>query len=510
MNYKLASDALASVRLLPTSSELWRRLCFLVNALEADQKSSLCDQMASLEFLNSDASWLRCGALAYLTRNPVWFVQQSAIANTDTTTDAVMNLLGLVGYHALARTSDLDAFTQFLRGINAPRLQRLVAQRLPLVRAPRRVVGAGLRVAIYTPRVTNSLHGGTTFTLNAMNVLAKLGVETRVFTAQESTIPAANHHRGGLEASALFVVEPESLVLNVNANVQIVLADGNFSLRFRFEQMLAEIQAYQPDLVIFVGFMSPLVYRLYEDYPVLGLSLHALPPIAPVDVWLSADPQGNAALWQDLPVPQLVHYPYRFWPKGPAVPVDRALLQIPKSAVVLITTGHRLDTEMPLPWRSRMLAFMETHQNVHWLLLGVAKETALEGLPVHVRIHRLAPQLGLPALFAACDVYVNPPRVGGGGTVAMAMEQGLAVLTMAGADGGDKVGALAVATEEAYFEQLSTWVCNAAARQQAGAALKAQFHARLDVSSTPAQDGLMQACHAAIASFNQRTGHNHA
>jgi len=47
--------------------------------------------MASLEFLNSDASWLRCGALAYLTRNPVWFVQQSAIANTDTTTDAVMN-----------------------------------------------------------------------------------------------------------------------------------------------------------------------------------------------------------------------------------------------------------------------------------------------------------------------------------------------------------------------------------------------------------------------------------
>jgi hypothetical protein len=300
------------------------------------------------------------------------------------------------------------------------------------------------------------------------------------------------------------------LVLNVENSVQMKLANGKFSLRFRFEQMLAAIQAYQPDLVIFVGFMSPLVYRLYEDYPVLGLSLHALPPIAPVDVWLSADPHGNAALWQDLPVPQLVHYPYRFWPKGPPVPVDRALLQIPKSAVVLITAGYRLDTEMPLPWRSRMLAFMETHQNVHWLLLGVAKETALEGLPVHARIHSLAPQLGLPAWFAACDVYVNPPRVGGGGTVAMAMEQGLAVLTMAGADGGDKVGAWAVATEEAYFEQLSTWVCNAAARQQAGAALKAQFHARLDVSSTPAQDGLMQACHAAIASFNQRTGHNHA
>ena len=474
--------------------------------MEIEQKSRLINDVASLRLLRSDANWLRYGALAYLTRDPGWFTQQAAFADLETPPDAIINFLGLVWYHALARTPESQAFVQLLRDINAPRLQRLVAKRLPALSATSHIAGAGLRVAIYTPQVINNRHGGTTFALNTMSMAALIGMECRAFSAQEVNIPDANTYSGATELLQQIAVETESLVLNAPGSVQMVLPSVELSLRLRFEQMLAAINAYSPDLIIFVGFMSPLVYRLYESYPVVGLSLHALPPIAPVDVWLSADHQGDATLWPDIPTPQSAHYSFRFWPKGQAVPMDRAQLQIPVSAVILITTGYRLDTEMPQSWLDLMLGFMNAHQEVHWLLVGMPEGRLVTGHSEHPRIHSIAPQLMLESWLAACDIYINPPRVGGGGTVAMAMEQGLAVLTLADGDGGDKVGAWAVASVDEYFDQLSTWVGNQTARQQVGAALKTQFHARLDVSSMHAQEGLMQACQTAIESFNLRTG----
>ena len=510
MNYHLACDVFETIELLPTSPELWQRLCSKVGALDTDEKSRLVDAIASRLLAGNSPNWLRYGALASLTRDPLWFVKQSGVADADTPADAIMALLVLFGYHALARTPATGAFVQLYIDIDAPRLQRLVAQRMQSATAMHLPSTNGLRVAVYTPQIVSILHGGTAFTLNVMDVLAQVSFACQVFTAQEATISQADGHYGGLESVQRREIIIESLKLNVTGNVQAVLPNVEFSLRFRLEHMLAAIHTYEPDVVIFVGFMSPLVYRLFENYPIVGLSLHALPPIAPVDVWLSADPLGETALWPDVPAPKLAHYPFRFWPKGQAVPIDRAKLEIPATAVVLITTGYRLDTEMSEPWRGQMLDFIDAHQNVHWLLIGIPEGQPVSDLPARSRIHCFAPQVPLESWLAACDIYINPPRVGGGGTIAMAMEQGLAVLTMDGCDGGDKVGVWAAASLDSYFERLATWTANDTERQQVGAALKGQFHARLDISSTQAQDGLLQACQSAIESFKQRTGHRYA
>ena len=197
MNFHLACDALESVRLLPTSAALWQRLCKLVESLEPDQKSTLVGQAALLPLAGGDANWLRCSALAYLTRDPDWLVKQSAVANADTSPDAIMTLLGLVWFHALARTPGREAFVQLLRDINAPRLQRLVAQRLPAATAVRRSARGRLRLAIYTPQIISSSHGGTAITLSAMSLAARLGLECQAFTAQEATSRSRTAIAGG-------------------------------------------------------------------------------------------------------------------------------------------------------------------------------------------------------------------------------------------------------------------------------------------------------------------------
>jgi len=511
VNSALAWDAFESVKRSPNSSLLWQHLSTRTQELEGEARATLVHEIVVYPFESRDSQWLRCSALAYLTRDPVWFSRQAALVDEATIPDAVMTLLGLSWHSALVRTSDRAAFVQLMRDVDAPRLQRLLATGMSGQEpVPRGDPGSQLRVAIYTPQVANSRHGGTTFTLNIMSVLAHEGADLRTFTAQETSVPTIDSYYGGGESLTAAPIEAKSLTINAAGNFQLILPNTEFSLRSRFDQILQAINAYAPDVVVFVGFMSPLVFRLYPHYPVVGLSVHALPPMAPVDVWLSADPQCSALCWPGVPVPQAFPFPFRFWPTGQAKQVDRATLDLPAIATVLVTAGFRLDTEITPPWSEQMRGFMDEHVEVHWLLVGVAEELSLEALPTHPRIHRVPPQSTLEAWLAMCDIYVNPPRIGGGGALAMAMEQGLPVLTFANSDGGDKVGAYAVGANEEYFAKLETWVTTPAVRKQAGDALKKLFHERLDFSGEQSAAGLRQACQNAIESFNQRRANTSA
>lgn len=507
MNFALAMDAFESVKHAPTSSLLWQRLSALTHALQGEAHATLVNEIAALPFDARGAQWLRYSALAYLTGDPAWLVRQASLVDETTAPDAVMTLLGLAWHHALVRTSESGAFVQSMKDINAPRLQDLLARRMS---GQKREQGARdlpvtpLRVAIYTPQVVSSRHGGTTFTLNVMSVLAREGLDLRTFSAQETNIPAVYSYHGGAESLTPVSVEAESLTLNAPGSFQLILPDTRFSLRLRFDQILQAIDAYSPDVVIFVGFMSPLAFKFYEHYPVVGLSVHALPPVAPVDVWLSADPQRSVVHWSGVPAPQIFPFSFRFWPAGQATPVDRSSIDLPADATVLVTAGFRLSAEITAPWSERVLAFIEAHTDVHWLLIGGVEELSPAVLPQHPRIHRLPPQPRLETWLAMCDIYLNPPRIGGGGALAMAMEQGLAVLTFANSDGGDKVGEQAINSDKEYFARLEAWVVDPMTRSQVGDALKVRFHDRLDFSGKESAVGLIQACQKAIELFNRR------
>lgn len=504
MNYALIIDALEAVKLTPTAPQLWQRLSELIRPLDGDARFALIQEIRLLPLEVKAAEWLRCSALAYLTRDPNWFLQQAALVDDQTAPDAIMGLLVLLWHHGVVRGSAHNDFMQFLRDVNIAHLQRVVASHIRSVNpVARAVLGARLRVAVYTPEISESHHGGTAMTLNVLSLLAGLDVQVHAFTAKEASIPAIGSYHGGAEQATPLPVRHDTLTLRVQADAAISLPDTDLSVGRRFSDMLQAIHGYAPDLVIFVGFMSPLVFSLHAHYPIVGLSLHALPPIAPVDVWLSANPDSDDARWPSIPVPQVFPFPFRFWPMGECPPLDAATLALPANAVMLMTVGYRLGVEIGSPWREDMLAFVEAHPAVHWVLIGVPPGETLAGLS-HPRIHQLVEYRHLTPWLASADIYVNPPRIGGGGSVAMAMEQGVAVASFTGSDGGDKVGEFALGSSEAYFAQLDAWVNDPVARKQAGDALKSRFHDRLDISGPAAAAGLMQACQQAIAAFNQR------
>ncbi|MBA2672456.1 hypothetical protein, partial [Ramlibacter sp.] len=364
--------------------------------------------------------------------------------------------------------------------------------------------GPPRRAAVYAPQVNNSRHGGTMFALGAASVLSKLGMEVRLFTAQEMMVPASTAYIGGAETLPPEPVLPDSLKAYAGGQFQIAMPNAEFSVRTRMEKIGQALHAYAPDVVVFAGFMSPLATALWPHYPMVGLSVHAMPPPVPLDVWLAGEGQQQGPQWQHLPAPQAADFPFRFWPVGNAAPRSRELADLPADAVVLATAGFRLRSDIEPAWRDRMLALLQAHPRAHWVLIGARQGQGVAGLPSHPRIHSFEPQPHLETWLAMSDIYLNPPRVGGGGTVAMAMEQGLAVASLAGGDGGDKLGALAASDPEAYFAQVERWIADPTARREAGAALKRRFHERFDLSGAQAQAGMLQACEQAIAAFARR------
>jgi hypothetical protein len=75
---------------------------------------------------------------------------------------------------------------------------------------------------------------------------------------------------------------------------------------------------------------------------------------------------------------------------------------------------------------------------------------------------------------------------------------------MAGSDGGDKVGDLAVDHTDVYIQRLAEWIADAGLRQQAGATLQQKFKEELDISRPDAALRLVQACRLAQSSFEHR------
>lgn len=505
MNLMLALDTLESVKRSAHSSLLWQQLAIQVGALQGEARQQLLDEIANCPLDPGEAEWLRCSAMAQLTHDTAWYARQAAQASEATPPDALMSLLGLAWHHALARTQTPAAMAQSLQQIDMPRLQRLIAQQLP---KPKQVASgqakSRLRVAIYTPHVANPTHGGTMLTLNVMSALGEDLADIHSFAAQENNIPVVGSYHGGNEAVQPVIVQPETLQLKRPGSGELLLPDVEFSVRARFVQMQQAIDEFAPDVVVFVGFLSPLIFDLYERYPIVGLSVHAMPPLAPVDLWLSADPEGDAACWPGLPVPEIFNFPYRFWPTGPVNSIDRALLELPASATLMISVGFRLEVEITPQWHERMVQLLDRHPDVHWLLVGVREDIPSHALPQHVRIYRAPLQAHIEAWLAMSDIFINPPRIGGGSAVALAMEQGMAVASLNSGDGGDKLGPYAARSVDDYFNRLESWVTQPALRREAGEALKARFHERLDFSTEHAAQGLMAACKQAIVSFHQR------
>lgn len=505
----LLEDAVARVHANPGESRNWHQLfaalntCTVTAALERAVR-----QVMPIAEQNDVAAFLCATMLAIATGDPAWDVRAGELAGTIQPYDPerVLTFCHVQWSFATRDGASRTGFTGRLRAAGLPRLMRQAGQWLArhTVLPEYRPVLRASRIAIVAPFIGHDQHPPTNMALQQAAVLDAAGITTHVFSAQEALISRMEDYSGAEVRIHHAPAELATLGSRLPASVGATVAQGQFGLPRRWRDIGAAIARFDPDLVLFVGLYSPLADALYPVRPVVGLSVHSTQPLAAADVWLAADPTRaghEESEWgSDLPPAWGHHHPFRASEKAaPPVRPEREAGQ-----TVLLTVGARLEQEIAGAWAEGMVALLADYPSLRWLLVGGRGRLppALAGVPPH-QIRCVAHATNIGELYAQADIYVNPPRVGGGLSVAEAMAASVPVVSLADGDGGSKLGPLAAPEPETYFAQLRQLVTDAGARAEAGAAARARFVTILDVGASG--PSLLAACASAIERFAART-----
>lgn len=510
----LLSDAVSQVVANPAVAHFWHGLGNRLRAVkDPSARRAALEQLVATTPRTGEPGFLRATLLYSFTQDLSDLADAGAILRDMRPVSAERGLAfltfawGLV----LSRSDGRANFQEALHRAGMVAVVFLLSQHIKsaiaerLVRRPISKMG---KVGLLAPHLSSIDHASTALALHHARLLAQCGYEVEVFSAQELSLPDMKYFLGNGEVSKIAPPNLKTWQSVLRRGQRVHLADTDFSLMMRWASILRRMTEFDPDLVFMVGFFSPLAPVLFEARPVLGLSLHTVPPLAPVDVWLCADASKEGTRdsgWgAGLPPCEAFHYPYRISLKPLGAPPDRASLGLRPDGPVLLSVGDRLAQEISPAWASRMGAFLEEHPDATWLLVGGNGQPmpVLAGRVSAKQVRYLAHHDDVRGICRCCDVFVNPPRMGGGFSVAMAMAEALPVLAYAGSDGGDKIGAGAAADDAAFFARLAALLSDRSLRHSEGAALQKVFSRSLDLDQ--AAPRLQQACERALQVFNKR------
>jgi glycosyltransferase involved in cell wall biosynthesis len=497
----------------PQCAPLWHSL-FQVwdQTIDQVERLKIVERLAALEMADPRADVLRLTFLSRATGDRR-FAGAAASRTLDVkpfNPDRVAAIAAFYSILPLGTQSGRDTFAAALTEARLPDLVNrlgLEAEALLPAGLSRRPPADVRKIAVVSPHLGNRFHTPSTLAMNQCELLVRAGRSVEWYSCQEQLVLGMALFHGGSINLDLAQPDGPAWTRLQPAGVTMKISDSRFSLRLRWREMLGEIAKFDPDLVLFVGMYSPLAAALYKVRPVVGLCSNGVPPMSPVDVWLCSEEAmagRRLPVWEGRFPPPLAHFhPHRVKSlKGP-FELTRAQLGLPEDALVWVTAGFRLETEIGGPWAARMAKALTEHAGAVWLLVGGNGKVpkALQQLP-QGKVHALATRPDFAAVLSLCDIFVNPPRMGGGFSVAEAMAANLPVLAFAGSDGGDKVGEWALADIDAYMERLAALVADPALRAQMGQALRERFAARFDFyASGP---NLIGACELAVRNSADR------
>lgn len=451
------NDLLHLVQHSPERAASWHRLYVALSQTPTDRRSAYLERIQPY-FIASGLVGIHAHTFAHAFTGDTAHLAQAGRCwiEKDLPLDAGMALLS-TAFASGMQTKQQGGLVAYLSSSGVVPLIKAMSNK-----ATREILGtptierkkpqAVQRVAIFAPMISQPLHAPTRMVKDHAALLAGAGVETRIFSPQDMLMHDMPQWLGAPHSIRIGAPTQENLTFF--GAVPVELAPLQFGMRLRWRWLLERMMHFNPDAVLLIGNFSPVLDAIHQLFPVIGMGVNAMPPLANLDVWLAPTDEQAKSWLPDFSYQRHFLHSQRFALPTQVAKCDRSSLNLPLDGVIWVTTGTRLSAELDTTFVQQILKQLDACPNAYWLLIGLDEESQKRFKQLHQRIITQPYQENLHDWLGASTIYLNPPRIGGGFSILMAMSLPIAVVSLNYGDGGEKLGTLAQPNLTKYLDLL--------------------------------------------------------
>ena len=293
------------------------------------------------------------------------------------------------------------------------------------------------RISVLVTGLHGKLYASTRLEMGICNELSNRGYEVMIHVADTNYIADSNR----------FSIPPATLRKNFSTifkkehwgiaepNVQVKYFDVEEGAIDRYWKYIDSIHEFNPSVVLDFTQDQPIYnIELRKRYPVIHIPLNGYCSSAEYDAYIARSiplvTQCNQ-IFESVNSDNLyeanVYLPQEI---NEDIVYKRQKYGIEENDFVLVTVGNRLIYELTEEIQKDMYELLKNLNNVRWILVGNIHSDLpiLKELINSRKVIKWGYEKNLDALYRMCDIYMNLPRSGGGGSVAYAVQVGIPAL----------------------------------------------------------------------------------
>ena len=204
-----------------------------------------------------------------------------------------------------------------------------------------------------------------------------------------------------------------------------------------YQQMFSEIYKFNPLFVFEMGVFNPVADVLHEFTTVVNLNMVTDAPVSEADIFirtvkLAEDIENIYKKNLTLNQKQIFmsqKFPALFETDGTMY--TRQELRLPEDKFLIAIVGNRLDQEIKDTFEKFMFEILQQNKKIDFVIIGEVErlQSRLVDKVYNKRVHYMGYCTDLKGVVGALDLYLNPDRLGGGWSSAIALYAGIPVVT---------------------------------------------------------------------------------
>ncbi|WP_432662696.1 glycosyltransferase [Wukongibacter baidiensis] len=289
-------------------------------------------------------------------------------------------------------------------------------------------------IVIITDQLLNLGHSPSKLVLDFCKEFSKLYPDKTIYLFVEDSLKIRQDEISLLtvfmSAESIYSQETHREYLKGHNNVRIIYSNcSNYKFQ-RTREFVYKIIDINPKIILSYSNISITSRILYDYYPTVYYTMGSIYQIAKCDVFVAYEKMRDFGFYNK-DITCFLKPAFKSYSKTDNI--SRESRGFKDEDFIMVTVGNRLEGEISDEYFLLISNFLKKHEKAKWIIIGGFNlrdrfEKFKLDNEVTKQIVNIKYESKLQDFYSVCDIYINPDRLGGGISIAMAMDEGLPIV----------------------------------------------------------------------------------